>query len=290
MSPKDKENWVNAINSIIKCANINEYYEMKGLLGKGKFGVVREAIHKQSGVHVAVKGLVKSKMKLEDLEMIRREVEILKICNHPGVIKLFDFFENDQYVFIVIELLNGSDLVNYFSKRDFNMPEPLIANIATQMLKAVEYIHSIGVIHRDLKGENILMSDSTEKAILKLTDSGLSKIVGPNEKCTEAYGTLGYAAPELYLQKPYDKAVDIWGIGVVIFTLLSKGQMPFDGSNDKDIIWKTVCEEIKFNGPEWKDVSEDGKNFIKRMLEKNPQERMTIPEAWKHKWIQNFNK
>ena len=237
LNPQELEKWINAINSIIKCANINEFYDMKGLLGKGKFGVVREAIHIQSGVHVAIKGLIKSKMKPQDLDMIRREVEILRLSQHPNIIKLYDFFETDQYVFIVIELLKGSDLVNYSSKRNFKLSEPHIANIIIQMIKGVEYLHSIGVIHRDLKGENILMSDLSDNASLKLSDFGLSKIIGPTEKCTESYGTLGYAAPELYLQKPYDKSVDIWGIGVVGYTLLSKGMMPFEGANDKDIIW-----------------------------------------------------
>jgi hypothetical protein len=97
-----KEKWITALNAVIKYSSINEFYDMKGMIGKGKYGVVREAVHKQTGIHVAIKGLVKAKMKEEDLEMIRREVDIMRTCQHPNIITLYDFFENDQYVFISI--------------------------------------------------------------------------------------------------------------------------------------------------------------------------------------------
>ena len=240
---EDKTIWINTIMSIVGNSNINEFYDMKAVLGKGRFGVVREAIHRVSGTHVAVKGLVKSKMSQEDLEMIRREIEILKICNHPNIIKLYDYFETEQYVFMIIDLLYGSDLVNYFVRYSFSLKETTIAHIAIQLIRALEYTHSLGIMHRDIKGENILVSDFTATPVIKLSDFGLSRIIGSNEKCTDSYGTLGYAAPELYLQKSYDKSVDIWGLGVVIYSLLSKGQMPFDAATDKDVIWYKLIQE-----------------------------------------------
>ena len=95
-----KDKWVTSLNSVIKCTSINEFYEMKAMIGQGKYGVVREAIHKQTGKHVAIKGLVKSKMGEEDLQMIRREIDIMKSCQHQNIITLYDFFENDKFIFI----------------------------------------------------------------------------------------------------------------------------------------------------------------------------------------------
>ena len=231
-----KNKWSDAIISLNKCANINSFYEMNGIIGKGKFGVVRNAIHKETKTRVAVKGLVKSKMKPEDLEMIKREIEILRICKHPNIVKLFDYFENEHYMFIVIEYLAGGDLINYFEKRKYFLKESHCALLIIQMLQGVEYLHSNNIIHRDLKGENILMSSDDNSATLKISDFGVSKIIGPDEKCKEPYGTLGYAAPEIYLQKPYGTAVDIWGVGVVAYTLLSQGNMPFNGDKDSEIV------------------------------------------------------
>jgi Protein kinase domain len=135
--PTDKEKllWVNAINSVAQFSSISDFYDIihSKILGKGKFSVVKEAIHKQTGIHVAVKILSKMLMTTEDIENIRREVDILKLCNHPNIIKLYDFFENENYSFIVVELIKGCDLVKYTSTNEQIINEGICAKIIMQL-------------------------------------------------------------------------------------------------------------------------------------------------------------
>lgn len=163
---------------------------MKEPLGKGKFGLVRAAIHKKTGKAVAVKLMSKKEMTVSDVELQRREIEILKMCQHPHIIRLLDIFENQDNIYIVMENLSGGDLFTYLEKRKFIIPEQRAKSLAHQIATALYYLHSYGVAHRDLKPENILMADNSETTDLKIVDFGLSKIIGPNETSLDPFGTL----------------------------------------------------------------------------------------------------
>jgi calcium-dependent protein kinase len=195
----DYRKWVSAIKKATGYADLNDLYEVKDKLGNGKFGLVRLGIHKQSGRKVAIKIMTKKDMTNQDLELVKTEIDILKICQHPNIIKLYDIFENVDYIYISIYLLNlvmeycsGGDLFSYIEKRGFRLPENRAAQIMHKLCTAVFYTHSYGIAHRDLKPENILMTDNSETADIRLLDFGLSKIIGPNDFCTEPYGTLVY--------------------------------------------------------------------------------------------------
>ena len=142
---------------------------------------------------------------MKELELQKREIEVLKICTHQNIIRLLDVFENPTYIYIVLEYCSGGDLFTYLDKRDFKITENRARNIAHQIALALYYLHTFGIAHRDLKLENILMADDTDDSELKLVDFGLSKIMGPNETSTDPFGTLSYVAPEVLLQKPYGK-------------------------------------------------------------------------------------
>ena len=114
-------------------------------------------------------------------------------------------------------------------------------------------MHSLGMAHRDLKPENIMLVSQDEDSDIALIDFGLSRTFGPNEKCTEPYGTLCYVAPEILLLKPYDKSVDCWSIGIIIYLLLGRF-LPFDGHSDREISQKTIRQEVSFNNPVWSNV------------------------------------
>jgi serine/threonine protein kinase len=133
----------------------------------------------------------------------RREIEVLKMCQHPNIITLIDLFENVDYYFIVLEYMGGSDLFDYLSAREFNLGENRVREISYQLALGIKYLHSYGIVHRDLKLENVMMSDTTDQSIPKLVDFGLAKMIGPKEKADEPFGTLGYVAPEILEKKPY---------------------------------------------------------------------------------------
>ena len=234
LNKADKERWMVEIKKVIGYSNLFDYYEVKETLGKGKFGLVKSATHKKTGKKVAVKVMSKKEMTLQDVELQRREIEILKMCQHPNIIRLLDIFENQDYIYIVMENLSGGDLFTYLEKRDFEITEARAKELSHQIATALYYLHSFGVAHRDLKPENILMVSDSEDSDLKIVDFGLSKIIGPNESSLDPFGTLSYVAPEVLLQKPYGKEVDLWSLGVITYLLLSR-VLPFDDEEDKEI-------------------------------------------------------
>ena len=238
-SKEEKVKWLNAIKNVIGYANMFDYYQINKTLGKGKFGLVKSATHKKTGKTVAVKVMAKKDMSVQDVELQRREIEILKMCQHPHIIRLLDIFENQDYIYIIMEQLNGGDLFSYLEKRKFTVPESRAKKMSHQIATALYYLHSFGVAHRDLKPENILMVDNSDTSDLKIVDFGLSKIIGPNETSLDPFGTLSYVAPEVLLQKPYGKEVDYWSLGVITYLLLSR-VLPFDDEDDKEIARQTI--------------------------------------------------
>ena len=150
-------------------------------------------------------------------------------------------------------------------------------------------MHQFGIAHRDLKPENILMVDKSENSQIKLVDFGLSKTFGPGETCKEPYGTLCYVAPEILMQLPYDKSVDCWSFGIIIYLMLGR-HLPFDSQDDKEIGRKTIYKKISFNNSVWSSVSAEGKDLIEKLLNKNRKDRITIKEALDHPWMQSADR
>ena len=169
-------------------------------------------------------------MKPIELQQLRREIEVLKVCQHPNIVSMTDLFETNEQTHIVLEHLKGGDLFDYLKYRHFKIDEARARDIALQIGKALKYLHSFGIVHRDLKLENIMMTDNTSSAVPKLIDFGLAKMIGPNEKANEPFGTLGYVAPEILKKEPYSFSCDVWSYGCIIFALLS-GALPFDHAN-----------------------------------------------------------
>lgn len=182
--------WIEVLKKAVGYENLDEEYELKHELGKGKFGVVKLAIHKKTNRKVAVKIIGKNNIEYSDLEMIKNEIEILKVCQHPHILKLYDVFENSQFIYLITEYLEGGDLFNYLQRRNFKIPEKRVATLTHQICVAVYYLHSYGIIHRDLKPENMVMSSDKDDAYVKILDFGLSKILGPNELSHDPFGTI----------------------------------------------------------------------------------------------------
>jgi serine/threonine protein kinase len=196
---KEYKEWVNNIKQVIGYSNLNDTYDIREKLGNGKFGLVRLGIHKQTLRKFAVKIMSKKEMGNQDFELVRTEIEILKICQHPNIIRLYDVFENVDHIYIIMEYCSGGDLFTYIEKRGFVLPEKRTAEIIHRLATAIFYLHSYGITHRDIKPENILMTDNTENADVRLVDFGLSKIIGPTETCMEPFGTLVYIISNLVI-------------------------------------------------------------------------------------------
>ena len=285
---KEYKNWLIAIRKAVGYSNLSDIYEIKDVLGKGKFGLVRLGIHKESKRKVAIKIINKKLVTAFDLEQVKTEVEILKIAQHPNIIRLYDVFENEKYIYIIMEYCGGGDLFSYIEKRGFKLKESKAAEIIHKLSTAIYYLHQYGIIHRDLKPENILMTNETDDSDIRLLDFGLGKIIGPNEYCHEPFGTFSYAAPEVILEKPYNFKADLWTIGVITYLLIA-GFLPFDDENsEKEIARQTVYEPTPFPSSVWENISKEGKMFVDNLLEKDPKKRMGIKEVLEHPWLQKF--
>ena len=281
--------WIEKLKAATGYTNLTDIYEISSKIGNGKFGLIKLGINKKTGQKVAIKIMCKKDMSNQDLELMRTEIEILKICQHPNIIQLYDVFENTDYFYIIMEYCSGGDFFSYLEKRKFRLPENQACRIMHKMCAAVYYIHSYGIAHRDLKPENVLMTSDDENADIRILDFGLSKIIGPEEKCTEPYGTLSYVAPEVLLDEPYGKEVDLWSLGIITYLMLS-GSLPFDHKTDEEeIARKTVSEPPPYKGSIWTKISPEAKDFIDRLLQKNPAKRMNIKEALEHEWFKKYS-
>ena len=280
--------WVEKLKIATEYTNLTDLYDIKEKIGRGKFGLIKLGINKKTKKKVAIKIMSKKDMNNQDLELARTEIEILKICQHPNIITLYDIFENVNYFYIIMEYCEGGDLFSYLEDRHFRLPEQQVAKFMHKMCAAIYYIHSYGITHRDLKPENVLMTSKNDEADLRILDFGLSKIIGPDEKCTEPYGTLSYVAPEVLLDVPYGKEVDLWALGVITYLMLS-GSLPFDDKHSEEAIAKkTVIEPPPYKGIIWKKISNEARDFVGKLLEKDPEKRMNIKEALEHEWFHKF--
>ena len=282
--------WVEAIRKVVHYSNISELYEIKGNLGKGKFGQVKLGIHKESGKQVAIKIINKKYVEDMEFEQIKSEIDILKIAKHPNIIKLYDVFENEKYIYIIMEYCPGGDLFSYIEKRDFKIKEERAAEIIHKLCTAVYFLHQYGIVHRDLKPENILMMDQTDNADIRLVDFGLGKMLGPGEKCDEPFGTFSYVAPEVLQEKSYDFKVDLFAIGIITYLLVA-GFLPFDDEDsEKEIARQTVYDPTPFPKKIWDNISQEAKMFVDNLLSKDPEKRMNLQEVLQHKWLIKFCK
>ena len=287
---EDFKIWFDKLNTAIQNKSLFDKYEVKQKIGKGKFGLVKSGINKETKKPVAIKIMAKKNMDKSDMELAKVEIDILKIAQHPNIIKLYDVFENENYIYIIMEYCSGGDLLSYFEHYEYELPEAKVCEIIHKLSMAIYYLHSYGIVHRDLKPENILMTDLTSNADIRLLDFGLSKIVGNDEKCTEPYGTLSFVAPEVLQGKPYDKSVDLWSIGIITFLLLC-GYMPFDDKHsEREIARQTIQDPVPYENKIWSKLTPEAKTFVDGLLQKKPEKRYTIKEVLEHPWIKKMDK
>ncbi|XP_017742189.1 PREDICTED: calcium/calmodulin-dependent protein kinase type 1D isoform X4 [Rhinopithecus bieti] len=202
---------------------------------------------------------------------------------HENIVALEDIYESPNHLYLVMQLVSGGELFDRIVEKGF-YTEKDASTLIRQVLDAVYYLHRMGIVHRDLKPENLLYYSQDEESKIMISDFGLSKMEGKGDVMSTACGTPGYVAPEVLAQKPYSKAVDCWSIGVIAYILLC-GYPPFYDENDSKLFEQILKAEYEFDSPYWDDISDSAKDFIRNLMEKDPNKRYTCEQAARHPWI-----
>jgi len=268
---------------------LHDVYDTEGgaILGRGACGVVSIVRRKDTGEQYAMKQVSLDGMSGGTLAELRREIEIQRSLTHPNICRLFESFEEHGHIHIIMEICTGGALVSRMKNHRHGYGERAAATLVEKMLSATIYCHHNGVVHRDIKLDNFIYENEAEDAELKLIDFGFAAEVAPGKEAMwDQLGTPSYMAPELWADnaKEYDSSVDMWALGVVTFMLLS-GKRPFHHQDRKEKARMIKHDPLQFKGSEWDRVSDSGKDFCKRLMQKNPRDRMPASEAIHHAWI-----
>ncbi|KHG24389.1 Calcium-dependent protein kinase 28 [Gossypium arboreum] len=260
-------------------------YTTGKLLGHGQFGYTYVAIDNENGDRVAVKKIEKMKMVLPiAVEDVKREVKILEaLKGHENVVQFYNAFEDDSYVYIVMELCEGGELLDrILAKKDSRYSEKDAAFVVRQMLKVAAECHLRGLVHRDMKPENFLFKSTKEDSPLKATDFGLSDFIRPGKRFQDIVGSAYYVAPEVLKRKSGPES-DVWSIGVITYILLC-GKRPFWDKTEDGIFREVLKNKPDFRRKPWPTISDSAKDFVKKLLVKDPRARLTAAQALSHPW------
>ena len=266
--------------------SIYTYYEIKESLGSGSFGTVVSAVHKETHVARAIKIINKYKLHSEDSRTkVINEVMILRRLDHPHIVKIFEFYEDEFNLYVVMELCKGGELLDTIIKKG-SMSEADASHFMQQIFSAVYYMHSSGIVHRDLKLENMLLDNKLSRNI-KIVDFGTACELPRHKKLTQTVGTLNYIAPDIF-KKRYNEKCDMWSCGVILYILLT-GKLPFAGKDKKQTIASISKGNYSLELPIWDHISKEAKSLVVRLLELNANKRISAENAIKDPWVSRKN-
>ncbi|CDQ59234.1 unnamed protein product [Oncorhynchus mykiss] len=253
------------------------FYDIERTLGKGNFAVVKLARHRITKTEVAIKIIDKSQLDAVNLEKIYREVQIMKMLDHPHIIKLYQVMETKNMLYLVTEYAKNGEIFDYLAKHG-RLSELEARRKFWQILSAVEYCHNRNIVHRDLKAENLLLDGHMN---IKIADFGFGNFFQPGEPLATWCGSPPYAAPEVFEGQQYEgPQLDIWSMGVVLYVLVC-GALPFDGPT-LPVLRQRVLEG-RFRIPYF--MTEDCEHLIRRMLVLDPSKRLSVAQIKEHKWM-----
>ena len=256
------------------------FYKYGRVIGRGAFGKVNIGLNILTGRIVAIKSFNKKNLVNESAKnKILYETNLMRGLWHPSVTKILETFECENYMLIIMEYISGGNLQNFVKKRR-KLCEKTAKILFRQIIQGIRYIHSRGIVHRDIKLENILLDLNN---IIKICDFGVGKLIKPNTILKDQCGTPVYMAPEILKGNGYKGfPVDIWSAGVALYIMLS-GTLPFNKDKEHDLEYAILNNNIK----EIKDISEEGNNLLKNILEKDPNKRFTCNQILEHPWLNN---
>jgi len=283
--PKEKPLLSNLPNNLMRSRDddICKFYELDALLEEGSISMIRAAKKKSSGQMYALKTIPLSRISPDCLAELRNEINLLRSLDHPNIIKAVEAFDTRRRIHLVLELCTGGDL---YSRHPYT--EEQACNITLQIASAITYLHDRGVVHRDLKFENVLFCSKSTHSIVKVIDFGLSSKYTPGHALHGSVGTLYCMAPEV-IGGTSNEASDCWSLGVLVFMLLSS-QMPFFGQNEDEVVEKITTSNFGFRTSKWENISEEAKDLVRKLLVVDLKKRITAAQALEHAWLHDFRK
>ncbi|KAK6754572.1 hypothetical protein RB195_013519 [Necator americanus] len=255
------------------------------VLGSGQFGTVYGGIHRKSGKHVAVKLIDKLKFPPNKEDLLRAEVHILQKVHHPGVVDFQQMLETPDRIFVVMEKLKGDMLEMILSSEKGRLSERITQFLVAQILVALRYLHNQNIVHCDLKPENILLTSNSDFPQVKLCDFGFARIIGEKSFRRSVVGTPAYLAPEVLCNKGFNRSLDMWSVGVIVYVSLS-GTFPFN--EDEDILDQIQNAEFMYPPNLWKEIGDNAIEFINGLLQVKMSKRFTVSKALAHIWMQGY--
>ncbi|XP_030400655.1 serine/threonine-protein kinase BRSK1 isoform X2 [Gopherus evgoodei] len=252
-------------------------YRLEKTLGKGQTGLVKLGVHCITGQKVAIKIVNREKLSESVLMKVEREIAILKLIEHPHVLKLHDVYENKKYLYLVLEHVSGGELFDYLVKKGRLTPKEA-RKFFRQIVSALDFCHSYSICHRDLKPENLLLD---EKNNIRIADFGMASLQVGASLLETSCGSPHYACPEVIKGEKYDgRRADMWSCGVILFALLV-GALPFDDDNLRQLL-----EKVKrgvFHMPHF--IPPDCQSLLRGMIEVEPEKRLSLEQIQKHPWF-----
>eukprot|EP00746_Dinoflagellata_sp_MGD_P158869 gnl/MRDRNA2_/MRDRNA2_86576_c0_seq18.p1 gnl/MRDRNA2_/MRDRNA2_86576_c0~~gnl/MRDRNA2_/MRDRNA2_86576_c0_seq18.p1 ORF type:complete len:499 (+),score=106.52 gnl/MRDRNA2_/MRDRNA2_86576_c0_seq18:88-1584(+) len=264
---------------------LHEFYDVdKKKMGEGSYGAVSKCTNKSTGVVRAVKSISKAQMK--NLDRFKQEIAIMKMMDHPNIIKLYETFEDHRNIYLIMEMCSGGTVFDRIINQD-HLTEVQAAVVMQQLLRGILYMHELNLTHRNLNPLNLLLQtvDPIDKNTLKIINFGSSCKIAKGELLTTRAGAPYYIAPEILAGK-YNQSADLWSCGVIMHVLLC-GYPPFYAETGKDTFIQVRVGDLTFKAEDWKDVSDDAKNLIQMLLKICPDDRFTAAQAMNHVWIRN---
>nr|XP_023663836.1 serine/threonine-protein kinase D3 isoform X3 [Paramormyrops kingsleyae] len=255
------------------------------VLGSGQFGIVYGGKHRKTGRDVAIKVIDKMRFPTKQESQLRNEVAILQNLHHPGIVNLECMFETPERVFVVMEKLHGDMLEMILSSEKSKLPERITKFLVTQILVALRHLHFKNIVHCDLKPENVLLASAEPFPQVKLCDFGFARIIGEKSFRRSVVGTPAYLAPEVLRSKGYNRSLDMWSVGVIIYVSLS-GTFPFN--EDEDINDQIQNAAFMYPPTPWKEISREATDLINNLLQVKMRKRYSVDKSLSHPWLQDY--
>lgn len=255
------------------------------VLGSGQFGIVYGGVHRRTSRPVAIKVIDKLRFPTKQEAQLKNEVAILQNLSHQGVVNLERMFETPERIFVVMEKLKGDMLEMILSHEKGRLTERVTKFLITQILIALKHLHSKNIVHCDLKPENVLLSSDSKFPQVKLCDFGFARIIGEKSFRRSVVGTPAYLAPEVLRNKGYNRSLDMWSVGVIVYVSLS-GTFPFN--EDEDINEQIQNAAFMYPPNPWKEISSDAIDLINNLLQVKQRKRYTVDKSLQHIWLQDY--